>query len=157
MRAPTTPASPEAERRQAPTGKPRTRVLRAALSVGVAVLVLAGCGAPASRVSGARTAGEEFVRAVASGDHDAACRLLAPETREALEQEEREACGPALGAEEIPKAGAVRHTEVYGRQAMLRLDGDTLFLSLFGDGWKVVAAGCSPQGEQPYQCELKGG
>ncbi|MFE5620542.1 hypothetical protein ACFQ8S_00475 [Streptomyces virginiae] len=33
--------------------------------------------------------------------------------------------------------------DVYGRQAMVRLSGDTLFLPQFGKGWKVVAAGCT--------------
>lgn len=140
-----------------PRARPRTRALRAALGAGAAALLLAGCGASASRVSGARTAGEEFVRVTASGDYEAGCRLLAPDTRDALEQQGHQECGPALGAEDLPKAGAVRATEVHGRQALLRLDGDTLFLSLFHGGWKVVAAGCTPQGEQPYQCELKGG
>ncbi|MFG2988953.1 hypothetical protein ACGFZK_06560 [Streptomyces sp. NPDC048257] len=152
MRAPTAAG---AECRRA--ARSRARALQAALGVGAAALVLAGCGAPATRVSGARAAGEQFVRALAANDREAACRLLAPETREALEQEERTACGPALGAEDLPEAGTVRATEVYGRQAMLRLEGDTLFLSLFDSGWKVVAAGCTPRAEQPYQCELKGG
>ncbi|MGW6613252.1 hypothetical protein ACWGA0_07305 [Streptomyces erythrochromogenes] len=76
----------------------------------------------------------------------AACRLLAPEMRGQLEQDRKKTCGEAMGEEELPQAGAVRTTEVYGRQAMLRLVGDALFLSQFSGGWKVVAAGCTPQG-----------
>ncbi|MBT2479737.1 hypothetical protein J7E94_16185 [Streptomyces sp. ISL-94] len=108
-------------------------------------------------MDGARAAGEGFEQALAAGDNEAACRLLAPETLEQLEQDERKACAQVLGAEQLPKAASVVATEVYGRQAMLRLEGDTLFLSQFSDGWKVVAAGCTPQGERPYQCVLKGG
>ncbi|MFE6847333.1 hypothetical protein [Streptomyces sp. NPDC057686] len=133
------------------------RAARAVLWVGAVGALVGGCGASAARVDGARAAGERFERALASGDHRAACRLLAPETIGQLEQDEGKACGEALGAEELPTAGAVRTTEVYGRQALLSLDGDTLFLSQFSGGWKVVAAGCTPQGEQPYQCALKGG
>ncbi|MGW7313793.1 hypothetical protein [Streptomyces sp. NPDC054865] len=140
-------------------GRPAlARAVRALLCAGTVAVLVGGCGAPAARVDGARAAGERFERALASGDREAACRLLAPETSGQLEQDEGKACREALGAQELPTAGAVRTTEVYGRQAMLGFVGDTLFLSRFGGGWKVVAAGCTPQGEQqPYQCMLKGG
>ncbi|MFE9636118.1 hypothetical protein [Streptomyces sp. NPDC006463] len=133
------------------------RAVRIGLCACVVGALLAGCGASAVRVDGARAAGEGFERFLAAGDHAAACRLLAPQTRGQLEQDEQKGCAEALGAEELPRTGAVRTTEVYGRQAMLRLDGDTLFLSQFSSGWKIVAAGCTPQGERPYQCVLKGG
>ncbi len=141
------------------------RAARAVPRAGAVGAFGGGCGAPAARVDGARAAGERFERALASGDHGAACRLLAPETigqlelelELELEEDQGKACAEALGAEELPRAGAVRTAEVYGRQALLSLDGDTLFLSQFSGGWKVVAAGCTPQGEQPYQCALKGG
>ncbi|WP_328923407.1 hypothetical protein OG429_01270 [Streptomyces sp. NBC_00190] len=134
------------------------RAARAVVCAGAVGVFAGGCGASAARVDGARAAGERFERALASGNHEAACRLLAPETSGQLEQDEGKTCREAVGAEELPMAGAVRTTEVYGRQAMLRLVGDTLFLSQFSGGWKVVAAGCTPQGEQqPYRCVLKGG
>ncbi|WP_405940764.1 hypothetical protein [Streptomyces sp. NBC_00207] len=138
-------------------GPAMARAARAVLCAGGVAALPSGCGASAARVDGARAAGERFERALASGDHGAACRLLAPETRGQLEgqleQDQKKACGEAMAEEELPQAGAVRTTEVYGRQPWLRLDGDTLFLSQFGGGWKVVAAGCTPQGErQPYQC-----
>ncbi|MET9696800.1 hypothetical protein ABZY31_07735 [Streptomyces sp. NPDC006529] len=131
--------------------------MRAALCAGAVGALVGGCGAPAALVEGAQSAGTGFERALRSGDHASACRLLAPETLGQLEQNGKTTCAQALGAQELPKAGAVRAIEVYGRQAMLRLDGDTLFLSRFSGGWKVVAAGCTPRGEQPYQCALKGG
>ncbi|GHE75779.1 hypothetical protein [Streptomyces vinaceus] len=133
------------------------RAARSGLCACLAGALLTGCGAPSGRVDGARTAGEGFERSLAAGDRAAACRLLAPRTRGELEQEEEKACPDALGAQELPRTGPVRATEVYGRQAMLRLVGDTLFLSQFDDGWKIVAAGCTPQGDRPYQCVLKGG
>ena len=34
--------------------------------------------------------------------------------------------------------------------------GDTVFLLRFPDGWRVSAAGCTPQGEAPYDCEVQG-
>jgi hypothetical protein len=47
--------------------------------------------------------------------------------------------------------------DVYGRQARAVLASDTLFLSQFSDGWKIVAAGCEPRPGRPYQCSVKGG
>jgi hypothetical protein len=51
----------------------------------------------------------------------------------------------------------VTGTDVYGQWAKVRLDDDTVFLAVFSDGWKVVAAGCQPQGDRPYDCTLQGG
>lgn len=119
--------------------------------------LLCGCGAPASRLEGAGQAGRQFAQALADADYPRACALLAPRTRQQLEEDQHEPCVFALHGEELPAAGEVRGTDVYGRQALLRLRGDTLFLSQFDNGWKVVAAGCTPQGDKPYRCSLKGG
>jgi hypothetical protein len=60
--------------------------------------------------------------------------------------------------EKLSPAEGVRRVDVHGRQARVRLAGDTLFLARFDAGWKVVAAGCEPQpDEQPYDCMVKGG
>ncbi|MFC9294590.1 hypothetical protein ACFTWH_13450 [Streptomyces sp. NPDC057011] len=126
-------------------------------AAGAMAAVLCGCGAPAPRLDGARQAAEAFEQALADADYTQACALLAPQTRQQLQEDRDKPCGPALHGEELPAAGPVRGTQVYGRQALLRLADDTLFLSQFDDGWKVVAAGCTPQGDQPYQCSLKGG
>jgi hypothetical protein len=58
--------------------------------------------------------------------------------------------------EELPAAGEVTGTDVYGQWAQVRLTGDTVFLAVFPDGWRVVAAGCTPRPERPYDCVLKG-
>ncbi|WP_189111633.1 hypothetical protein [Streptomyces camponoticapitis] len=47
--------------------------------------------------------------------------------------------------------------DVFGRQARAVLVSDTLFLSQFPDGWKVVPAGCEPHPGHPYRCSVKGG
>ncbi|MEU9182081.1 hypothetical protein AB0C90_35745 [Streptomyces sp. NPDC048550] len=119
--------------------------------------VLCGCGAPMARVEGARQAARAFERALAEADYPRACALLAPPTRQQLEEDEHKPCGAALQGQELPAGGPVGGTQVYGRQALLRLRSDSLFLSQFNDGWKVVAAGCTLQGDQPYRCSLKGG
>lgn len=123
---------------------------------GAVAMVLCGCGA-AARLEGARQAGRAFEQALADADYPRACALLAPQTRQQLEEDEHQPCGSALRGQDLAVGGEVRGTQVYGRQALLRLRTDTLFLSQFKDGWKVVTAGCTPQGDKPYRCSLKGG
>lgn len=135
-------------------------VLGAAVSAGLAGLaaaLLTGCGASAVRVDGARDAVRVFEGALASRDYAAACALLAPQTRGRLEQDEKQRCAQALGSQELPVSAAIGTPEVYGRQALVRAGEETLFLSPFTGGWRVVAAGCTPQGDEPYRCLLKGG
>ncbi|MET8509181.1 hypothetical protein ABZV60_31810 [Streptomyces sp. NPDC004787] len=120
--------------------------------------LLCGCGASAAREDGASLAGRRFAAALAAHDYRAGCELLAPETRDEVEQDAQGPCGPALRELGLPAAGPVRGVEVYGRDALLRTAGDVLFLSQFGSGWRVTAAGCVAQGEdEPYRCALKGG
>ncbi|MEV5973401.1 hypothetical protein [Streptomyces sp. NPDC051921] len=121
-----------------------------------AVLAATGCGAPAARQDAAAAAAAAFEAAVAAGDHVRACALLAPQTRQQLEQGEQAACPTAFAAQELPRTRGIRGVEAYGRQARVRMAGDTLFLSLFTAGWKVVAAGCTPRPDRPYDCLVKG-
>ncbi|MFE9928482.1 hypothetical protein [Streptomyces sp. NPDC005533] len=149
------PEGPDRPRsRLAPPRRRRATTAVVALSVAA---VLSGCGAAAPRLEGARQAGVAFEQALADADYARACALLAPQTRQQLEENREKPCGPALQGQELPVADQVRGTQVYGRQALVRLRNDTLFLSQFDDGWKVVAADCALQGEQPYRCSLKGG
>ncbi|MFF8413082.1 hypothetical protein [Streptomyces omiyaensis] len=121
-------------------------------------LLVSGCGASAARVDGATDAGRRFAAALAAGDHRAACALLAPATREEIEDDGRIPCRTALREAGPPVAGQPRGTDVYGNEALVRMTGDTLFLSRFDEGWRVTAAGCEPQGgDEPYRCSVKGG
>ncbi|WP_051820348.1 hypothetical protein [Streptomyces flavochromogenes] len=73
------------------------------------------------------------------------------------EEDEERPCEQASASRDLPHGGGVRSVDVYGRQALLRLHGEPLFLSLFDAGWRVTAAGWLPEpGEQPYRCTLKG-
>ncbi|MFC9915540.1 hypothetical protein [Streptomyces sp. NPDC127197] len=121
------------------------------------VLALGGCGSAGERSSDASAAATEFERLLRSADANGLCAALAPETRSELEESEKSSCAEAIAAQEIPIGGAVREVDVFGRQARVVLDSDTLFLSRFADGWKVVAAGCTPRPGLPYQCTIKGG
>lgn len=120
-------------------------------------LALGACLGPGERGTAASAAATEFERLWESADAHGLCAALAPETRTELEASEKEDCTAVIVDQDIPEGGAVRETDVYGRQARVVLESDTLFLSRFTDGWKVVAAGCTPQPDRPYDCKVKGG
>lgn len=45
---------------------------------------------------------------------------------------------------------------VFGTMAQVRYPEDTVFLARFRSGWRVMAAACSPQAHDPYDCRIKG-
>jgi ketosteroid isomerase-like protein len=124
-------------------------------------VALSGCGAVSGREQAAAEVAQRFVDAVARGDGDAACAVLAPDTVAALEEAAGSGCADAVLDEDLPEdsaePGRVEATDVYGQWARVVLPGDTLFLAVFRDGWRVVAAGCRPDGEGPYDCVVQGG
>ena len=98
---------------------------------------------------------EQVAMAFAIGDPPARCELLAPATLSAIEVEEAAACGKSVG-ELAPSGGRVVHTDVWGDEAQVRLTDDTMFLIRTGAGWRVAAAGCTPNGDAPYHCQVEG-
>ena len=126
----------------------------AALVAGVVLVTATACGSSSSTPSS--HAAEQFYQALEAEDGTAACALLAPETREEIEDSAEAPCPTAILDEDIPSAGKVTATHLYGNQAQVRLSGDTAFLAEFDDGWKIVAAACTPRGERPYDCAVKG-
>jgi hypothetical protein len=139
--------------RRPPAGVYRSRCA-AALSTGLAVVALGGC---TSLQSPARDVASRFYASVAAADWSTACTLLAPKTRSELEQSAGKSCPAALKQEGLPKAGSIRSFAGFGRMAQASFAKDTVFLAEFGDGWKVMAADCSPVPGQPFNCRLKGG
>ena len=111
-------------------------------------------------LSGCAGAEEPEVRRVAttfedpSADPRERCELLAPTTREQLEEQS----GPCEDAViNLPvEGGDVASVEVWGGDAQVRLGRDTLFLTRTSAGWKVAAAVCTPRAEGPYDCEVEG-
>ncbi|MEV6283896.1 hypothetical protein [Kribbella sp. NPDC051770] len=126
----------------------------AVILTGLVLVTATACGTNLSSPSS--HAAEQFYRALAAGDGAAACELLAPQTREEVEDSAEAPCRTAILDEDIPAAGAVTGLHQYGDQAQVRLSGDTAFLAEFGNGWKVVAAACTPRGERPYDCKVEG-
>ena len=121
----------------------------------VALGASTGCAAQADPA--ARDAAARFARAVAAKNGAEACQLLAPGTRSELEQSSGEGCPRAVLTEGLPRAGAVDAFSTFGTMAQVRFSGDVMFVSEFGNGWKVMAAGCSPVPGHPYDCTLQGG
>ncbi|WP_323097448.1 hypothetical protein [Intrasporangium sp. YIM S08009] len=121
-----------------------------------AVLLLAACsGQGGAERENAVDAALRFSAAVS--DHaTVACGLLAPATRQQVEDQDGP-CATALPDQNLPKASGPGTAEVYGKDAIVRLRGDTLFLARFDDGWHVTAAGCLFTGQdKPYTCTVKG-
>ncbi|MGY1638769.1 hypothetical protein ACI78V_19145 [Geodermatophilus sp. SYSU D00742] len=114
-------------------------------------VALSGCASLETRDVGAVAAGFEDP----TGDPAQRCSLLAPAALAALESEASAPCEDALADVPLP-GGAVESVEVWGGNAQVRLSGDTVFLAETGTGWKVVAAGCRPRAEAPYDCEVEG-
>jgi hypothetical protein len=126
------------------------------LALVLAAAALAGCGGPGGREEAASAVAVRLLDAVDRDDGAAACAVLAPETLADLEQSADQPCARAVLDEDLPAPGRMINTNVYGQWAQVRLDDDTVFLAVFRDGWRVVAAGCKPQGDRPYDCALQG-
>jgi hypothetical protein len=96
----------------------------------------------------------DLAAAVASGNGQDACRLLAPAARTELEDASGKPCDEAVLEERIGTGDAVG-VEVFDTMAQVRLDDDTVFLSRFDGAWRVVAAACMPQEPRPYDCGVQ--
>ena len=121
----------------------------------VAGTAFAGCGR-ADDDRAVRTVTTRFLEAVDDGDGSRACTLLSPGAVEALEHDESAPCARAARELEV-KPGAVTRTQVFATEAKVDLDGgESAFLELTSEGWRLSAAGCTPSGpDEPYECELE--
>ena len=113
--------------------------------------VTAGCTAAAEPTVTAVTG--QFGGAVARHHGAAACAMLTDNARQDVETFGR-SCPAQLAT--LPDPGPVRGVEVWRDTAQAHLAHDTVFLLRFPDGWRVSAAGCTPQGAAPYRCEVQG-
>jgi len=82
-----------------------------------------------------------FHRATKDGDGNAACGFLAPATVQDLEGTSGQGCPEAILAQDLPGAHDVRDNQAFGRGAQVLMDGDVVFLSMFGNRWLITAAG----------------
>ena len=125
------------------------------LSVGVILLGSSACGS--SQDLPVQDTAEEFYAAVTRHDGRAACRLLAPETLDEVVESAQAPCAEAVLQDLRPEVRDPEQVKVFGTMAQVGYDGETVFLTRFRDGWKVMAAGCGPGSGDRYDCEVEGG
>jgi hypothetical protein len=118
------------------------------------LLILVGCSSTSS--GEAQSAAARFYDAYRGHDGAAACALLAPATRAEVESASGKSCADGLLEEKLSGTNP-RHASVYGDQAQVLMSGDTVFLAKFPLGWRVVAVGCTPVREKPYDCDVEAG
>ena len=125
----------------------------------LAVVSVTGCAGRGSAETGAVSAASELFISVASTQPGKACDLLAPATLESIASDDEE-CATALGDLEVRTKqanGPGLRAQVYGRDAIVQWDDQTMFLARFDNGWLVTAAGCTPRGKDlPYDCSIEG-
>jgi hypothetical protein len=119
-------------------------------------VALAGCSGPGTtEAANTAVSFEQLVEAAP----EQACQLLSGHSREQVEKQSKTSCAEALPQLDLPAASTVQTVDVFGHDAIVRLDGDVVFLARFDDGWKVTAAGCNPgsQPDEPFDCDVSGG
>jgi hypothetical protein len=122
---------------------------------GCAVLGLGACGAPASETKAVAAGAQAFETAVMNGRGAEACARLAPGTADEVAKSSGSPCARSILSVRL-RGGEVSSVAVYGLQAEVVLSTDTVFLSRFEDGWRVIAAACTPQQGKPFDCLVKG-
>ncbi|NII40996.1 hypothetical protein E9228_001632 [Curtobacterium flaccumfaciens] len=132
-----------------------TRTRTALLAVAL-VASLAGCSAGGSTRTAAVDAASDFAAAIADHGGAEACALLVPDARQAVTDETHRDCADGVLDLDLPTTVRTASTEVYGRAAFVRGDGDALFLARSGSTWLVRAAGCTPVPDAPFDCVLDG-
>jgi hypothetical protein len=124
------------------------------LLLGVLMLAASACGS--SQDPSARDVAVQFNSAVADRDGAVACGLLAPETLDEVEQSAQRPCPQGLFDEGLRAVGDPAEVRVFGTMAQVRYRSETVFLTRFRDGWKVMAAGCTPAADERYDCRIQG-
>jgi hypothetical protein len=128
----------------------RTRWVAAA---GVVLVLATGCGQPGRQA--AVDAADAWLVAARAKDAGAECRLLTPAAAESAASGD-ETCEQAIGDLDLPGDGPVEQVQVWSDRAQVKTGTDTLFLTRLSGGWRINAAGCQRQGDEPYDCDVEG-
>jgi hypothetical protein len=121
----------------------------------VAVIgLLSGCGIGPGTDAVSRAA-DTWLAAARAGDAATLCRLLTPAAAESVASG-NDTCEQAVGDLHLPGTGPVRAVQVWSDRAQVRTADDTLFLTRLSGGWRVSGAGCTAQGDRPYDCDVEG-
>ncbi|MDQ4055397.1 MAG: hypothetical protein M3237_22270 [Actinomycetota bacterium] len=122
-------------------------------TVAASCLLVAGCSG--AQEDAAADVAADFYQAVATGEGEDACAVLAPATLSELEQSAGKPCPEAVLGEDVPEVADPGRIEVFGTMAQVHYDQDVAFLTRFEDGWRVVAAACTPASPR-YDCSIQG-
>jgi hypothetical protein len=137
-------------------GRTTIRNMRLLVVLGMALLAAsaAGCGTDSS-AGDARQAVQGFYAGLERHNGSAACRELSDDTRSNLESQEKKPCEQAVLSLGL-SASRVVSVRVFTTSAKADLaGGEAAFLDQTPQGWKISAAGCKPQHEKPYDCDLE--
>jgi hypothetical protein len=129
----------------------RTGVIAAG---GLVALLCAGCGA-APGTDAVTGVADRWLAAAQAKDAAALCQLLTPAAAQSIASGD-ETCQQAVGDLSVPGDGPVESVQVWSDRAQVRTAADTLFLTKLTVGWRVSGAGCTFQGDEPYDCDVEG-
>jgi hypothetical protein len=125
-----------------------------ALAVIAVAAGLTGCAGSPQR-SDVQGVAVHFVTAIEDRNGAEACALLTPDAEESVSGATHVACDTAVL--NVDESGAVvRHVQVWGDAAQVKVGSDTVFLQDLPDGWQVRAAGCRFQPGAAYHCDVEG-
>jgi hypothetical protein len=124
----------------------------------VVPLLAAGCGT-SDDVDQVRDVTARFYDAVRADRGEAACDLLTDETASQLQSQSGQACGDVIKRLDY-QGGSVAAAVVYVTSAKVDLSGgESAFLSLEPDGWRLSAVACRPVSgkprDRPFECEVE--
>ncbi len=126
-----------------------------AIAAGALVALLsAGCGAVPGTDAVTRAA-DQWLAAARARDAAALCRMLTPAAAQSVASGDQ-TCPQAVGDLDLPGDGPVEAVQVWSDRAQVRTGADTLFLTRLSAGWRVSGAGCTFQGDEPYDCDVEG-
>jgi hypothetical protein len=130
--------------------------LRAGIVLVAVSLAAGGCGSQAADSVSNRA--DHFYAAIKAEDAASACDDLAPEAREALEEQEGKPCDDVILDQSLPDAVQHGTSKVYGSMAQVVYQDETVFLSRYDGRWLVTAVGCPPvSDDRPHECTIKVG
>jgi hypothetical protein len=121
-------------------------------------LLGAGCGTKNDERSVGAIA-DRFYSALRAHAGDRACAQLSTNAVDTLESASGRSCAEAITTLKLPGSGTA-HSTVYLDSARADIagaqPGEAAFLDRTALGWRISAAGCTPKGDGPYDCQLDG-
>lgn len=132
------------------------------ISIPTVALLLSTSGCGSASDGDVAEVARAFYDAVGAQDGAAACKLLAPPTRSEVEKSSGKSCDKAILDEGVQEAVGAPQVDVYATMALVRWPQETTFVTRYDAGWRIYAAGCSPDPGSPadadrYDCNVQGG